>query len=70
MPEEEVAPVKTAETPHYISIGLSIAAILISCFSWWEVRRSRLISQSSNRAVAYVTDLKVLPNQIEDFPAF
>ncbi|MDQ3817844.1 MAG: hypothetical protein M3247_08735 [Thermoproteota archaeon] len=49
---------KVAAPPHYISIALSILALLVSLLSWWESHSARLISQGSNRALAYVTELQ------------
>jgi hypothetical protein len=60
--EKEIVKVKTADKPHYVSIILSIAAVIISCFSWWESHSSRLINESSNRALVHVVSLKPVKN--------
>lgn len=42
---------KVADRPHYVSIVLSIIAVVISCLSWWESHRGRLINEEANRPV-------------------
>jgi hypothetical protein len=49
------------DAPHFIAIILSVSALAISYLSWTESHRSRLINQSSNRALTYVIDVKVVP---------
>jgi hypothetical protein len=54
VPEEKL---EATNKPHYISIILSISALLISSLSFCESRKGRMINLSSNRALVYVTDL-------------
>src|SRR5437660_1754288 len=59
MSEEAPQPrTKSANRPHYISVLLSVVAVVIAGLSWWESHSARLISQGSNRALAYVTELQ------------
>lgn len=57
---------KVADKPHYWTIGLSVAALLVSCLSWYESHKGRLISLSSNRAVLYVTDFYITDSPDDD----
>jgi len=45
---------------------LSIAAIIVSLFSWWESHNARIVSQGANRAVLEVVDVALLsePSQV------
>jgi hypothetical protein len=57
-PNEKKKGFKFADAPHYISVILSIAALIISGLSWRESHRSRLVSETSNRALVYAILLK------------
>ena len=59
--EEKKKGFKFADAPHLISIIFSLTALVISYLSWEESHRSRLINQSSNRAITYVIDLQMVP---------
>ena len=50
-----------ADAPHLITIIFSLAALVVSTLSWRESQHSRLINQSSNRALAYVIDVQQMP---------
>lgn len=63
-PQEAAKPAfKIADRPHYISIILSIIALLISLMSWWESRSSRVSGQSSSRAVVEAVELEEVMNE-------
>ena len=49
---------KTADKPHHISLVLSILAMIISSFSWWESRSNRLINEEINRPVLSLADIE------------
>jgi hypothetical protein len=49
---------KTADKPHHISLVLSILAMIISGFSWWESRSNRLINEEINRPVLSLADIE------------
>jgi archaellum component FlaG (FlaF/FlaG flagellin family) len=50
-----------ADRPHSISLFLSILAMMIAGLSWWESHSARVANESSNRAIAYITDFQSLP---------
>lgn len=48
---------KVADRPHYVSIVLSIVAVAISCLSWWESSRNRLLNEEINRPVLSIASI-------------
>jgi hypothetical protein len=59
-PQEKSVLDRIADRPHSISIALSILALLISLLSWWESHSGRVSTQTSNRAVVEVVELREL----------
>jgi hypothetical protein len=57
---------RVADQPHHLSLILSVAAIVVSLFSWWESHNARLASQSANRAVLEVIDAVLLSEPSQD----
>jgi len=44
-----------SESPKWIALVLSLAAITISALSWWEARRGRIVNEGVNRPVLVLT---------------
>lgn len=60
-----------SDPPKLIPILISLIAVTISCLSWWESHRSRLINEEINRPILALTSLQIAtyeePNQHEDY---
>src|SRR5437764_9852975 len=48
-----------SESPKWVALILSLIAIVISGFSWWEGHRSRLVSEQINRPILITKNAKI-----------
>lgn len=45
-----------SESPKWIALTLSVIAVTISCLSWWESHRVRVLNEAVNRPVLVIAD--------------
>ena len=51
---------KVADRPHLLAIGLSLVAIGVSSFSWYESRMARKLNETTSRAVVQTIAVRLL----------
>ncbi len=52
------------EPSRWIPIGVSLLAIVISCLSWWESHRGRIINEEINRPILAINGITTSPSAV------